>query len=85
MPHWLLSSQCTLLLVELGAATNGRTAAQLSKFVAKGSVERLLMAVVHACVLQSRRLELCGLCLAVLASVSYKPLAQAGFPKRGGP
>ena len=68
-------SVCTLLLVELGAATNGRTAAQLSKFVAKGSVERLLMAVVHACVLQSRRLELCGLCLAVLASVSYKPLA----------
>ena len=56
----LLSSQCTLLLVELGAATNGRTAAQLSKFVAKGSVERLLMAVVHAYVLQSRRLELCA-------------------------
>ena len=71
-------SVCTLLLVELGAATNGRTAAQLSKFVAKGSVERLLMAVVHACVLQSRRLELCGnLCL--LASVSYKPLAKRDF------
>ena len=72
VPHWLLSSQCTLLLVELGAATNGRTAAQLSKFVAKGSVERLLMAVVHAYVLQSRRLELCGLSACLLVCLTNR-------------
>ena len=72
VPHCSQQLDGTLLLVELGAATNGRTAAQLSKFVAKGSVERLLMAVVHAYVLQSRRLEHCGLSACLLVCLTNR-------------
>ena len=53
-------SDGTLLLVELGRHEWSQRCVHC-RFVVNGSVERLLMAVVHAYVLQSRRLELCGL------------------------